>query len=332
MAIQLVSRFNTTTLFINLLVSGICYLMAFALYDNFFSNVFVLSFNDALSLALFLVASYLLVQIILRKKLYFDEQGFVLLSFFGLSRQRIAYTEINSWYILNRGKASERLYILACRKRSWVFPKDHYSNYSLLFQRLTKGKKQNQIMRLQHRVANNQQQAYWMWSLFVSSLLLTVHFSTQSNLGAHQMVQISGELREDALVNRMRRSLQMELQLKEYPFVFIAGSISAAQYSQAHLQSTFKQGERVQLWISASDYTESIEPKLEKSVPESDFFYQSISVVELSHQQFNYLQLADYNRSENRLNRIAAFASGFLTALFLLIALRLRRYLFAVKK
>lgn len=325
--LRVATQVHRITVFINLLAIAVCVFLAVSLYDNWWRNVLIFSFNDVLSLFFGASALYLCGLMLWRPRVEIVANQVNVRYFLGLIHRKFILSDIAYWYILSKSKANERLLLYtADHRRLLTLQREHIANFPELVSCLTHNKKHNQVQGRLHRLRLLRFAAYISLLLVILGIGWAIYLFTYRPIQTADLSTVRGNLRVPAVWMPAGKQYYMEFQLDEYANWFKVNVGRDTTYSLEELNRDFGQSQEVALQVEATHKQARLKQRKAVDSPLAERFYRPVEVVYLTMGNTQYGEVKSFNAFNQRTHLIGGFGACFLAVVSGFVSWRLRRY------
>lgn len=227
--------------------------------------------------------------------------------FFGLFKRTFLRNEINSWTAREKeskyGKY-EYLYLTLNNNKIIKLNSFDYDNFEEIKWKIIKNKAQNNI--LKERLDRKEKIKFSIILTLAGILFFYIssQFYKDDSLTKNDVCVIKGTLSDDIKLKRSKNSKSLIFKLENMPdFKFKIGTLAFEETYYEDLLNDFKKGSEIYLTIEKDQYNKKISKTTQMSSWEKYTHYETIGIVEVDNNDFKYLSLSDYNKT-NRSNNI----------------------------
>lgn len=170
-----------------------------------------------------------------------------------------------------------------------------------------------------------------IWICFISCLIfffIAVKASMTQWIPPDHITEIKGVLKENISIEKGKRGREtLIVRLKEYPEIkFVIGSIVIDQTYTHELMSENKQNDTLSFSIENKEFRRKILRSEKVPFPENYLRNNTISIVEIHKNNFQYLTVNDYNREHRKNTYLIIAFFGFMGVLMLFVGMKGVRY------
>ncbi len=169
----------------------------------------------------------------------------------------------------------------------------------------------------------------WICSIscFIFFFIAVKAFMNQQ-ITLDNITEIKGILKENIIIEKGKSGSEtLVIRLKEYPEIkFVIGSISIDQTYTHELMSENKQYDTLSFFIESKEFRRKILRSENVPFPENYLRKNTISIVEIHKNNFQYLTVNDYNNTHQKNTYLIIVFLGVMGVLMLFVGMKGVRY------
>lgn len=275
------------------------------LFSKFNPNKLSTYSNLAPGSGFIIFAIYLIYYILNLPKIQVYSDKIELHRFLGLFKRSILFTEINNWLVRKKeSKYGDYKYLYLTLNKNEIIKLNSfdYENFEEVKLKIIKNKPQNHI--LKEKLEKKEKIKFSIIFTFLGVLFIYIasQFYIYTSLSKNDIYIIKGTLVEDIKLERSKKSKSLVFKLENLSdFKFKIGSLALGETYYEDLMNDFKKGNEIYLTIEKDQYQKKISKRAQMSFLDKYFHYEKIDVVEVDNDNFKYLSLDDFNKT-NRNN------------------------------